>query len=125
MKNSKDELGGLLAVAETLLREKVVAASTGEARFAGLMVASALGMAQREIRLEYSLLDARHDVESLAPQPSPFPDPAMALTHLIREGLMDGQDELYKRLLTDAVTRTAVTRPQMLKEREKRLAGLE
>jgi Domain of unknown function (DUF6285) len=125
MKDGKDQLAGFLAAAEALLREKVIAASAGDTRFAGLMVASALGMAQREIRLEYSLLDARHDVESLAPKPSPFPDPAMALTHLIREGLMDGQDEHYRRLLTDAVTRTAVTRPQVLKERERKLAGLE
>jgi Domain of unknown function (DUF6285) len=125
MNDGKDQLAGFLAAAEALLRDKVIAASTGEARFAGLMVASALGMAQREIGLEYPLLGARHDVEELAPQPSPFPEPAMALAHLIREGLMDGQDELFRRLLTDAVTRTAVTRPQLLQEREKRLAGLE
>jgi hypothetical protein len=49
----------------------------------------------------------------------------MALTHLMREGLLDGQDELYRRLMVDAVTRTAVTRPQLVSDRERRLAGLE
>jgi Domain of unknown function (DUF6285) len=125
MSDQGQPLAGFLAAAEALLRDKVIAASTGEARFAGLMVASALGMAQREIALGRELASARHDVDELAPQPSPFPDPAMALTHLIREGLLDGQDELYRRLMVDAVTRTAVTRPVVVSDRERRLAGLE
>jgi hypothetical protein len=119
------QLAGLLAAAETLLRDKVIASSTGDTRFAGLMVASALGMAQRELALDRELGSARHDVAELAPQPSPFPDPAMALTHLMRAGLLDGQDELYRRLLVDAITRTAMTRPQVLREKEWLLAGLE
>jgi Domain of unknown function (DUF6285) len=125
MSDQGQPLAGFLAAAETLLRDKVIAASTGEARFAGLMVASALGMAQREIALGRELESAKHDVDELAPQPSPFPDPAMALTHLMREGLLDGQDELYRRLMVDAITRTAVTRPPVVSERERRLAGLE
>jgi hypothetical protein len=123
--HNNQPLAGFLAVAEALLRNKVIVATTGDARFAGLMVASALGMAQREIALGQELASARHDVDELAPQPSPFPDPAMALTHLVREGLLDGQDELYRRLMVDAITRTAVTRPLVVSERERRLAGLE
>jgi Domain of unknown function (DUF6285) len=125
MSEVDQHLAGFLAAAEALLRDKVIAASTGEARFAGLMVASALGMAQREIALGQELASAKHDVGELAPQSSPFPDPAMALAHLLREGLLDGQDELYRRLIVDAVTRTAVTRPQVVSEHERRLAGLE
>jgi hypothetical protein len=125
MSDQSAPLAGLLAAAEALLRDKVIAASTGDIRFAGLMAASALGMAQREIALERELTSAKHDLDELAPLPSPFPDPAMALTHLMREGLLDGQDELYRRLMVDAITRTAVTRPQLVSDRERRLAGLE
>jgi hypothetical protein len=73
---------------------------------------------------EPGLAVATADVAELAPQPSPFPDPLIALTHLIREGLMDGQDELHRRLLRLAVTRTAVTKPKMLTSEEKAMAGL-
>ncbi len=125
MKDQNQHLAGFLAATETLLREKVIATSTGDARFAALMVASALGMAHREIALAAELATARHDVDELAPQPSPFPDPAMALTHLMREGLLDGQDELYRRLMVDAITRSCVTRPLVVSEKEKRSAGLE
>ncbi len=125
MSNSNLHLAGFLAAAETLLRDKVIAACTGDARFAGLMAASALGMAQRELSLGRELAASKHDVDELAPQPSPFPDPATALAHLMREGLLDGQDELYRRLMVDAVMRTAVTRPQVVSARELRLVGLE
>jgi Domain of unknown function (DUF6285) len=125
MSDTDQHLAGFLAAAEALLRDKVIVASTGEARFAGLMVASAIGMAQREIALARELASARHDVDELAPQPAPFPDPSMALTHLVRAGLLDGQDELYRRLMVGAITRTAVTRPLVVSIRERRLAGLE
>ena len=125
MSGFNEHLAGFLEAAETLLRDKVIAASTGEARFAGLMVASALGMARREIGLGQELAAAKSDVNELVPQPSPFPDPGTALTHLMREGLLDGQDELYRRLMVDAITRTSVTRPVVVSERERRLAGLE
>jgi hypothetical protein len=119
-----DTLPALLASVEAMLREKVNPAATGEARFAGLMAASAIGMAAREISLGHAIDKATADVAELVPQPSPFPDPLIALTHLIREGLMDGQDELHRRLLRLAVTRTAVTRPKMLTAKEKAMAGL-
>jgi Domain of unknown function (DUF6285) len=125
MSDQNQHLAEFLAAAEALLRDKVIAASTGEARFAGLMVASALGMAQREIALKRELASAKHDVGELAPQPSPFPHPSMALTHLVRAGLLDGQDELYRRLMVGAITRTTVTRPLAVGVRERRLAGLE
>ncbi len=124
MNNSHPALADFLAAAETLLRNKVIVASQGDARFAGLMVASALGMARREIALGKQLESANLDLLELAPQPSPFPDMAAALTQLIRGGLMDGQDELFRRLQVDAITRTAVTRPQVVSEHELRLAGL-
>ena len=119
-----DALATLLASAEAALRDKVIPASAGEARFAGLMAASAIGMAAREISLSRTLDKANADMAELGPQPSPFPDPLIALTHLIREGLMDGQEEAYLRLLRLAVTRTAVTRPKLLTSGERAMAGL-
>ena len=119
-----DALATLLTSVEAVLRDKVIPASAGEARFAGLMAASAIGMAARAISLDPTLDKATADLAELAPQPSPFPDPLIALTHLIREGLMDGQDELHRRLLRLAVTRTAVTRPKMLTSGEMAMAGL-
>ncbi len=124
MSNNQTALAEFLDAAEKLLRNKVVEASKDEARFTGLMVASALGMARREIALQGQLRSAHKDLAELAPQPSPFPDAYAALTQLIRAGLMDGQDELFRRLLVDAITRTSVTRPQVVSEHEQRLAGL-
>jgi Domain of unknown function (DUF6285) len=118
-------LSTLLAAVETLLRDRVIPAGTGDSRFAALMAASAIGMARRETELAGPLASAAADVAALAPQPSPFPTDAMALTHLIREGHMDGQDDAFRRLLTDAVIRTAVTRPRAVRDAERRLAGLE
>jgi Domain of unknown function (DUF6285) len=125
MNDDRIRLAGFLAAAETLLRDKAMVGSTGDARFAGLMVASALSMAQREIALAPSLAAARRELAEFAPQPSPFADPETTLVHLLREGLLDGQDELFARLLRDAVIRTAVTRPQKLNDVERRMANLE
>jgi Domain of unknown function (DUF6285) len=118
-------IAGFLAATEALLRDKVIAASTGDSRFAGLMVASAIGMAKREIELEAECAASAESVSALAPQPSPFPNNTMALVHLLRAGMMDGEDEVFRRLYADAVTRTAVTRPAMVSEPEMRLAGLD
>ena len=118
-----DALSAMLASVEAVMRDKVIPTAAGEARFAGLMAASAIGMAAREISLGRTLDKATADVAELAPQPSPFPDPLIALTHLIREGLLDGQDELHRRLMIQAVTQTAVTRPKMLTSGEKAMAG--
>jgi hypothetical protein len=118
-------LADFLAAAEALLRDKVVAVGTGDVRFAGLMVASTIGMVKREIGLQWELADSASDVATLAPQPSPFPNDMMALVHLLRAGAMDGEDEVFRRLYADAITRTAVTRPTMVSEHELRLAGLD
>lgn len=119
------ELADLLAAVEVLLRDKVASTSAGEARFATLMATSAIGMAKRALTLAPLLSSASAAVAALAPQPSPFPDPTQALTHLIREGLMDGDDALFQCLMVDAITRTAVTRPGILTKAEKHRARLE
>lgn len=114
-----------LAAAETVLRDNVIAASTGDARFAGLMVASAMGMAKRDIELSEHCAATARDVTALVPQPSPFPTDLMALVHLLRVGMMDGDDDVFGRLYRDAVTRTAVTRPTILTHADLLLAGLD
>jgi Domain of unknown function (DUF6285) len=123
---AKDQhLAGFLAAAEALLRDNVVATTTGDVRFAGLMVASAIGMAKREIELDAECAASALGLAALAPQPSPFPSNTMALVHLLRAGMMDGEDEVFRRLYADAITRTAVTRPALVSEPEMRLAGLD
>jgi hypothetical protein len=118
--NEPGETVAFLAAIETMLRDKVLPSTAGEARFNGLMVASAMGMARRAVQLETQLANARYDVIGLAPKPSPFEDPSQAIVLLLREGLLDGQDDVYRRLSNDAITRTAVTRPQVLSELELR-----
>lgn len=105
-----DEIGPFLQAAEQLLRDKVVTAASGDARFAGLMIASALGMASRDIALRDRLDAAAREVTATAAQ--------------IRGGGIDADAELYRQLLLQAALRTAVTRPQALRPAEKALAGL-
>ncbi len=124
MKHSS-ALPELIAAAERLLRDKVLAATEGEARFAGLMVASALGMAQRELDLADYHAATQRDVAALVPQPSPFPSDAEALVQLIRMGMLDGAEDAFRRLQADAIVRTAITRPAVVSDTERRLAGLE
>ncbi len=104
---SMQELGPFLAAAERLLRDKVIAGAEGEARFAGLMVASALGMASREIALRDPLSAAEAAVTASAGD--------------IRVGKFDGDAALHRQLVQQAALRTAVTRPQALRPEEKAL----
>ncbi len=124
MKDQSD-LAGLLAVAQTVLRDKVIAKTEGDTRFAGLMAASAMGMAQRALELSGNSADASRAVNALVPQPNPFASDAEALAHLIRSGALDGADDPYLRLLADAVVRTCITRPAVVTAGERRLAGLD
>ncbi len=108
---SGDALGPFLAAAERLLREKALADASGEARFAGLMVASALGMASREIGLRERLAAAQATVSATSAD--------------IREGRFDRDPTLYGQLLALAALRTAVTRPQTLRPEEKAMVDTE
>ena len=124
MTNNTD-LTSLLAVVESVLRTKVIAECEGDSRFAGLMVASAMGMAQRALTLSQNSSHAARDVAALVPKPNPFPSDGEALTHLIRGGVLDGAEEAYRRLLADAAVRTLITRPAVVSAMEKHLAGLD
>ncbi len=106
---SGNALGPFLAAAERLLRDRVLAETTGEARFAGLMVASALGMASRELALRDRLAATGQAVSASA--------------SAIRGGQFDGDPALYGQLMALAALRTAVTRPQALRAEEKAVVG--
>jgi hypothetical protein len=108
---SIDALGPFLAEAERLLRDKALAGAAGEARFAGLMVASALGMASREISLRERIEAAERAMSADAAA--------------IRAGRHDGDAALYQQLMALAALRTAVTRPQVLRPEEKSSVGLD
>ena len=119
------EIANFLKAAEKLLRENVIANSQHEIRFASLMVASAISMAERSLKLEQDRAAATRDVAGLVPIPNPFASDGEALVHLIRGGVMDGADDAYRRLLVDAIIRTSVTKPSLVTSIERRLAGLE
>jgi hypothetical protein len=119
------ETANLLKAAESLLREKIIPETNSDTRFAGLMVASALGMAERALKLEQQSMAANRDVAALVPIPNPFASDAEALTHLIRGGVMDGADDAYRRLLVASIVKTSITRPAAVKKTEQQFAGLE
>jgi hypothetical protein len=123
--SNANETADLIQAAESLLREKIIPETQSETRFAGLMVASALGMAERALKLEQQSIAANRDVAALAPIPNPFSSDAEALTHLIRGGVMDGADDAYRRLLVASIIKTSITRPAVVKKAEQQLAGLE
>ncbi|MGL5116923.1 MAG: hypothetical protein ACRC7G_11855 [Beijerinckiaceae bacterium] len=106
-----ERISGMLTAAEETLRTRVLAGAEDERRFAGLMVASAMAMAARAVDAADALADARRGVSALAPAPSPFAEPLLAVTTLIRAGMFDGDPEAYRRLVADAEARTRVTRP--------------
>ena len=115
---SSGELGPFLQAAERLLRDNVLTATEGGARFAGLMVASALGMASREVALRERLAAAGMAVAGMAGSGDPT-----ALSAEIRAGRFDGDASLHRLLMAQAALRTAVTRPQALRADEKTLVG--
>lgn len=107
----RPETGGadLLDIAEATLVSAVLPSLTGEARFAALMVASAIRMVAREGRLP--ALDG------------PATDPR-ALVAAIRAGLHDADTSLHAALLADAARRTFLSRPDALSGEDRTSAGL-
>jgi hypothetical protein len=119
------ETANLIKAAASLLRETIIPQTQSDTRFAGLMVASALGMAERMLKLEAQSEAASRDLAALVPTPNPFNSDGEALTHLIRGGVMDGADDTYRRLFVAAIIKTSVTRPAFVTNTESQLAGLE
>lgn len=87
----------LIAIARTVLVEQIQPVLPPGQRLAGLMIANALGIAERALRLPSSgILDA-------AP-----------LIHAIRSGRHDGDASLHGTLVADARQRVAIANPRYL-----------
>ena len=102
-----DEPGalGLLTEAQRTLRERVLPGLTGDARLAALMVASALGMAERELVMGEG---ARPDVHYGAGAG------AAALVAALRAGRHDGDLDVHARLAQANRLRVGIAKPALL-----------
>lgn len=103
--------GSLLAQAQATLRERVLPGLTGEARLAALMVASALGMAEREIGLGG---DAGARLDALYGEGG-----APALVAALRTGLHDGDADTYARLVEADRLRVGLSKPALLTDADR------
>ena len=87
----------LLAIIRDVFARELQPSLPSAQRVTGLMVANALGIVERELRLPRpGIIDAR------------------PLVHAVRAGRHDGDRDLYGTLLDDARTRVAATNPRYL-----------
>jgi hypothetical protein len=95
------DAAGLVAAAREAFVREIQPFLKDDLRVTGMMIASALSMAERELRrTPAGLLEA------------------WPLVHAIRAGRHDGDPELHSRLLDDARQRLAVANPRYLSDRE-------
>ncbi|MEY4679078.1 MAG: hypothetical protein ACO3DJ_00720 [Alphaproteobacteria bacterium] len=95
------DAAGLVAAAREAFVREIQPFLKDDLRVTGMMIASALSMAERELRRPPAgLLEA------------------WPLVHAIRAGRHDGDPELHSRLLDDARQRLAVANPRYLSDRE-------
>ncbi len=104
----------LVPLAQSIIAEEM-AKGDQASRFRIAMGESALAMAAREEGFQQALTEAERSLDALG----------SSLITSIRAGSLDGEGELYSRLLTASILRTSVTRPAMVQEGERKLAGLE
>ena len=95
------DAAGLVAAAREAFVREIQPFLKDDLRVTGMMIASALSMAERELRRPPAgLLEA------------------WPLVHAIRAGRHDGDPELHSRLLDDARQRLVVANPRYLSDRE-------
>ena len=95
------DAAGLVAAAREAFVREIQPFLKDDLRVTGMMIASALSMAERELRRPPAgLLEA------------------WPLVDAIRAGRHDGDPELHSRLLDDARQRLAVANPRYLSDRE-------
>lgn len=100
MTQDRPDAAELLAIARATLIAEIVPALSGEQRLTGLMVANALGMAEREMAAR-------------APQPNAEAEAAeRTLAGRIRTGACDADRGIHDRLLHDAEARVAISNPR-------------
>ena len=95
------DAAGLLAVAREACAREIQPFLKDDLRLAGLMIASAMAMAEREIR-----------------RPAAGILEAWPLVHAMRAGRHDGDRALHATLLEDARERLAIANPRYLSDRE-------
>lgn len=96
----------LLDEAALVLRDKLAAKLSGEARYLALLAANAVAMARRELALEEKLEAARRALSGYS-------------IAAIRAGDHDGDRVLYERLWMHAALRAYVANPDALTETER------
>jgi len=100
MAHDRPDAAELLAIARTTLLTEIVPALSGEQRLTGLMIANALGIAEREIAAR---LPRAGSASATADR---------ALAERIRGGTLDTDRAAYDRLLRDAIARVAISNPR-------------
>ena len=118
------ETGGaaLLDVAQRALVEEVLPELTGPARFAALLVGSALRMAAREIAQADALAQTSDEIAMVAREHG-WQDPR-ALVDAVRSGALDADANLHGALWAHAAVRTSISKPSGLSRVERGVAGL-
>ena len=99
----------LLAEARPLLLEELAPALEGDKRYQALMIANAMGIAEREIPGEPARLESfQQGLEALGLSDSGN------IVRLLRNGRIGGDPGLYRLLLTDAEARARISNPDAL-----------
>lgn len=115
----RDRPGGaeLLAEARRLLREELAPALDGRRRYQALMIANALGMAERELRAGEAPLEAeRAGLARLLGRDGSLATLNAAFAAALREGRLAGDPAAYALLLEEARARVAESNPRALEE---------
>lgn len=111
----------LLQVAREALMGEILPGLAGNQRYAALMVANALKMAERELSVNGRLRAADLALQAFA-EHDELGDgaPVQSLCRAIRTGRHDGDAKLYAALYSRAITEVAITRPEVLTSEEQR-----
>ncbi len=112
----------LLDAAQRTLEIEVLPGLSGPARYAALMVGSAVRMAAREIAQQQRLVTSEADVVSSVAGGAA--SRGSDLVEALRAGAFDGSTRLHAALWSDAAVRTSLSKPSFLTRSERRLAGL-
>ncbi len=118
----RDRPGGaeLLAEARRLLREELAPTLAGGQRFQALMIANALGMAERELRAgDAPLREQQAALAALLGRDGSLPTLTAAFAAALRDGRLAGDPGAYELLLTETRSRVAESNPRALAESDK------
>jgi hypothetical protein len=113
----RDRPGGaeLLAEARRLLREELAPSLEGGRRYQALMIANALGMAERELLAGDKPLEAeRAALSALLGREASLSTLNAAFAAALRDGRLAGDAEAYRVLLEETRARVAESNPRGL-----------